>query len=226
MIITIDGPTASGKSTIARLLAKQLGIYYLGTGLLFRGFAYLLLEQKAYGDDDLHNPRQEDIAFYIDSDRFTYQCDQSCDGRVFFDGIDLTPFLKTSRIDAAASILSANQMVRTALLVIQRACGAIADIVTEGRDVGSVVFPHADVKFFLTADTSVRAERWKEHQKKKGNVFSLSEAIDNITARDKRDSERVCAPLIQPEGAILVDNSKLNLQETLDLMMKLIKKAR
>jgi len=224
MIITIDGPTASGKSTIARLLAKKLGIYYLGTGLLFRGAAYLLLEHKSYSEDDLLNPQKEDIVLYLDPERFIYKGDQSCDGKVFFDGTDLTPFLKTSCIDAAASILSMNRLVREALLRIGRACGATVDLVAEGRDVGSVVFPHAEVKFFLTADTSVRAERWKTQQEKKGNRFSLSEAIDNITARDKRDRERACAPLIKADDAILIDNSGLDLQETLAAMMRFIRK--
>lgn len=218
MIITIDGPTASGKSTVAKRLAQELGIYYLGTGLMFRGAAYLLKERAGYKISDLSHPNPDDVATYLDCDRFVYDAS----GRILFDGQDLTPYLKKSDMDIAASIVSTNKTVRQALLAIQRACGKKLDLVVEGRDVGSVVFPEAQAKFFLTASVPVRARRWQDDQEKKGNRFSLDEAIEKITARDRRDMERDVAPLIKPHDAIEIDNSTIDLQKTVELMKGLI----
>lgn len=218
MIITIDGPTASGKSTVAKRLAEDLGIYYLGTGLMFRGAAYLLKERAGYKTSDLYDPNPGDVATYLNCDRFVYDAS----GRILFDGQNLTPFLKNSEMDSAASILSTNKTVRQALLAVQRSCGKKLDLVVEGRDVGSVVFPEAQVKFFLTASIPVRARRWQADQEKMGNRFSLDEAIEKISARDKRDMERDVAPLIKPHDAIEVDNSTVDLQETVELMKEFI----
>lgn len=223
MIITIDGPTASGKSTVAKRLAKRLGFYYLGTGLMFRAIAYLLVNQASSSHDQLRNPQKKDLDLYLDPERFVYTYDNS--GKILFDGQDLTPFLKTSEIDSASSIVSTNQNVRNALLKIQRLCGKKFDLVAEGRDVGSVVFPDADVKFFLTASTELRAQRWQQDQKKKGNEFSLDEAIEIINTRDQRDSSREVAPLVKPKDAFVIDNSEMSLEETLQKMVNFIKQA-
>jgi len=222
MIITIDGPTASGKSTIARLLAKRLKFYYLNSGLLYRAVAYLLVNNCLYKENNLLNPRPEDLQKYIDSARFLYDYDEGFKERILFDGENITPYLKTSFMDKSASVLSANKMVRDLLLKIQRVCAQKFDIVAEGRDMGSVVFPEANFKFFLTASVQVRAQRWIDDQQKLGNKFFTNEAIDRITERDKRDKEREIAPLSIPQGAIIVDNSDLNIQETLDRMVELL----
>ena len=147
-------------------------------------------------------------------------------GHVLCAGKNLTQNLKNKTIDAASSIVSTNQQVRTALLKIQRACGQRFDLVAEGRDVGSIVFPDAALKFFLTASVPIRAQRWRADQEKKGNQFSLDEATNIISERDKRDSERSVAPLVKPEGAALIDNSKLNLQATVEHMIDFLRKKR
>lgn len=221
VIITIDGPTASGKSTVAKRLAEKLGFHFLGTGLMFRGLAYLLIKKSSYDQDALCNPRSEDLSIYLDAERFVYDLANS--GDIFFDKQNITPFLKTSEIDTAASVLSTNGLVRMALLKIQQQCGKQCNLVAEGRDVGSVIFPHAQIKFFLTASPLVRAQRWQVFQAAKGNLFSLEQALEIISVRDERDSSRSLAPLIKAEGAIEIDNSEMNFEETLTKMLSFIK---
>ncbi|MCK5632854.1 (d)CMP kinase [bacterium] len=223
MIITIDGPTASGKSTVAKLLAKQLGMYYLGTGLMFRGIAYLLLKKASYTLDDFKNPDKNDILYYLDPKKFFYEYDETGKEKILFNGENITPFLKNSQIDRAASILSTNKLFRLELLKLQQTFTDKFDCVAEGRDVGSVVFPKAKFKFFLTAAVEIRAQRWKNDQEKKGNSFSLAEAIVIINERDTRDRNREVAPLVKPEGAFVIDNSDLTLQKTLDTIKNFIK---
>jgi CMP/dCMP kinase len=226
LIITIDGPVASGKSTIAKRLAQELGIYYLGTGLLFRGVAYLFMNRASCKKDDLFSLQQKDLEIYLDPERFVYEYGTSQEGRILFDGYDITAFLKKREIDAPASIVSTNKDVRQELLKIQRAFAQKYDLVAEGRDVGSVVFPHAHYKFFLTASPQVRADRWLTDKERTKGVISHEDALAMINERDKRDSERQVAPLIKPSGAIEIDNSDLNLDQTVQLIQDFVQKER
>lgn len=226
MIITIDGPACSGKSTVARSLAKKLNFYYLNTGLLYRAVAYLLINQCAYEQNALRNADQADLNNLIDKNRLIYEYDQDASEQVIFDGQDITPFLRTSFIDEGASIVSTNIMVRDLLLKIQRVAAQKFDLVADGRDAGSVVFPEADVKIYLTASEKVRAERWRAEQERNGNTFSEDESRNIINDRDKRDKEREVAPLIIPDDAIFLDNSKLDMKETLDQIIEFIEKAK
>lgn len=220
MIITIDGPTASGKSSVGRELAKRLRFYYVYSGLLYRALAYLLINKKAYKQEQLKNPSAEDIAQMLDPKHFVYRYDDQEQERIFFDVQDITPFLKDSFIDQTASIVSTNEHVRSQMRDIQRIIARSYDLVVDGRDAGSVVFPDAEYKFYLTASPDVRAERWRLQQLKLGEKFTNQQARAQIEERDKRDKTRDIAPLIIPDNAIVVDNSSLTIQETVNKMLE------
>ncbi|MEX2437669.1 MAG: (d)CMP kinase [Candidatus Babeliales bacterium] len=222
MIITIDGPAASGKSTVARELARRLGYHHLSTGLLYRGLAYLLITMSDYNEVTIAQPSEEEVIDFLDPEKFSYFEDADSLGHVSWDGKDITHYLKTPEIDTAASLLSSNPMVREYLLEYQRWFGDTYDMVADGRDLGSVVYPNADVKFFLTAQPEERARRWLADQVKKGNALSLQQALTAVNERDSRDRERAVCPLIQPADAIIVDNTDLAPQQTLDAMMAII----
>ncbi len=219
MIITIDGPTASGKTTVARALAKRLGYYYVYSGLLYRTLAYLLVEHGAYRQEQLSQVTASDIANYLDEARLIYRYDDQFQERVFFDGQDITPHMHSSVVDENASIVSINVAVRQAINSMQHAIAREYDIVVDGRDTGSIVFPSAPVKFFLTASDAIRAERWRLQQKSLGYKFSEQEAYEFVAKRDTRDKERTIAPLIVPDDAIIIDNSDINSDETLEKIL-------
>jgi cytidylate kinase len=224
MIITIDGPVASGKSTVSRMLARKLNYYYLCSGLLYRALGYLLINKYGYTLETVGNPKHEDIVRCFDSQMFLYQYAPDTQERIIFDGVDITVQLKERFMDKVASIVSVNQDVRAAVTQIQRDIASHNNIVTDGRDVGSVVFPHAEYKFFITASVDVRAERWRKDQEKYGNHFSEQEAVAIITDRDERDKNRTIAPLIVPERAIIIDTSHMNIEQTVEKMLSIVKK--
>ena len=219
MIITIDGPVASGKSTVSRILAHKLGYYYLCSGLLYRALAYLLIHQCDYTVATIANPMPEDIARCFDPKSFSYQYNEQDHEHIFFNNHDITPYLKDSFMDKVASIVSVSEQVRIAVMAIQHDIAEQHDIVTDGRDVGSVVFPQADVKFFVTASVEVRAERWRKDQEKYGHYVPIDHAIALITDRDTRDKIRDIAPLVIPADAIIIDTSALIIQQTVEKMM-------
>jgi CMP/dCMP kinase len=192
MIITIDGPAASGKSSASRCLARKLQYYYLYSGLLYRACAYVLAEYAEYTKNKLE--------------------------KVLFDGIDITPHLKSVRIDDYASLISVDGRIRNAVGVIQKKVSMDYSIVADGRDMGTVVFPRAEIKFFLTASVEVRAHRWQENQQQRGNRVTIQEAIEILTERDQRDTIRDSSPLAVAPDAIMIDNSDLSAAETCNRM--------
>src|SRR3989304_8563006 len=193
MIITLDGPTASRKSTIGRMLARTLNYYYIYSGLLYRALAYVLMKQYGYTLDTLSNVKQEDILAVLDPQHFEYSYNGG--EKIIVGGIDITHHLKESMIDQAASIVSTNKGVRAAIDDMQRIIANEHDTVIDGRDAGTVVFPNAEHKFFFTADQTIRAQRWQAQQAQRGNTISLDEAIQFLAIRDTRDSTREHAPL-------------------------------
>jgi len=221
MIITIDGPTASGKSTLARMLAQRLNYYYICSGLLYRALAYLLVTYYGYTEKNIEHIALQDIAACFNPDKFIYSYD-GVHERILYDNQDITPYLKDSVIDHITSITSVNEHVRHCVTVLQHSLAAAHDIVIDGRDTGSAVFPAADVKFFLTASLQVRAQRWLYDQKKRGHNFSTHEAQEKVADRDRRDSERAVAPLIIPSDAHVIDNSNFTLEQTCAVMSEYV----
>jgi cytidylate kinase len=212
MIITIDGPVGSGKSSVAKALSSRLGMYYLNTGLLYRAIAYIFF-------NIVH---EKGITFVKEID-YTYENGTL---HVFFRGKDITSYLCDHMVGQQASLLSAKKEIRDSILELQRKLAKKHDLVAEGRDCGSIVFPDADYKFFLTASVEARAKRIFA-DKSRGNAGASFEKVKvELEKRDERDKTRDIAPLIVPEGAIIVDNSDVNLEQTIEQMVKYIKRPR
>lgn len=230
MIITIDGPAASGKSSVAKRLAEKLHMYYLYTGLLYRSFAYLLIHQHR---DDLTVLGRHALSGITDEglrliELIVYDY---CDGkpRITVDGVAITEHLYSQEISQFASLVSADAQVRERLLPVQRAVAARYDIIADGRDCGTVVFPQADIKFYLTATVDVRVHRIMNDMNRmiKEDEMSFEALKADLEMRDYRDQNREVAPLKIPEDAFVIDNSDLTLDQTVALFVRHIQdKAR
>lgn len=223
MIITIDGPVASGKTSIARMLAKKLGFYYLSSGLLYRALAYILVHEFGYDEQKLKSPRVADIKNALSDAYFEYVYDRSAGEQVFYKGANITPFLKDQQISFLTSIMATGQMVYQALHALQVQIADTHDVVVEGRNAGSLVFPDADIKFYLTASLAVRVARFMADQKAKGIVLDYKEARMQVQSRDERDINRAIAPLVIPQNAIIIDDSELDKNEVLAVIEKEIR---
>lgn len=221
MVITIDGPVASGKSTMARLLAQELGFYYINSGLLFRAIAHVLVSQYRYDEITISRATGQELLAVSDQHVITYMYDNNA--QVFIDGVNVTAQLKSAVIDRAASLLSVHELIREKVLHMQHEIAREHDCVVEGRDAGTVVFPSAEMHIFLTAPLSVRAARWRNDQAAKGLMVTFEQAMDEISERDNRDSSRSCAPLRVPIGAVVVDAGTRTIPEVLSDLIALIK---
>lgn len=223
MIITIDGPAASGKSSAARCLAQKLGFYYLYSGLLYRGCAYVLLK-AGFTRKEFARIDPGSVSTYYNVKRIRYLYTLNHGEQLFFDGVDITAHLKTPKIDEASSLLAENAAIREAIRLVQQEYSATSNIVADGRDMGTVVFPHAEVKFFLTASVEARAQRWQRAQDNVGNSFTIEEATAILTERDHRDTIRDHSPLAVAPDAIMIDNTNMSAVETCQRMEDEVKK--
>lgn len=221
MIITIDGPVASGKSTVSLLLAEKLGFYYLYSGLIYRAIAYILNQQNIILEDP-SSLQYHELRLLVFSPEFVYAYDSMKHPTIQYKNADITPYLKSPVIDNLASIIAVYEPVRQVALEFQRFIAEKYDCIADGRDCGTAVFPYAEYKFFLTASIDVRAKRWQADQMKKGNRYTHEDARIEIAKRDRRDSERTIAPLTQAPDAILVDNSDLTIAQTVALLISYI----
>jgi cytidylate kinase len=214
LIIAIDGPVGSGKSTVARGVAELLGYTYLDSGAMYRALALKAIRRKVSLSDAaaLENLARET---HIDLER-------GADGqKVLLDGEDVTLAIRTAEVSQSASRVALIPGVRQLLVDEQRRAGSRGAVVMEGRDIGTVVFPHAELKIFLDASVEMRAERrWREHQQK-GDGFTLAQVVDEVHERDLRDRSRVASPLVRAKDAVLVDNTAMDAVETARLIAQL-----
>ncbi len=222
MIIAIDGPSGAGKSTIAKIVAKKVGFSCLDTGAMFRSVAVLAQEQGISLDNDAALgalAQQNEISFTFDSNEAKTQ-------HVFIAGKEVTTAIRTAEIDKAVSPVSAAPSVRAALLNQQRRIGNAGNYVVEGRDIGTTVFPQAEVKIFLTASAEERARRRVEQNKERGvGLVDYEEVLADIIRRDKADSTRAVSPLRQAEDAYLLDSSDLTIDQVVDIICERVQKT-
>ncbi len=221
MIITLDGPCGSGKSTLAQLLAAKLGFFYINSGYLYRSLAYLLVHEFGYDEQQLHNPNLADIQIILDPAHFRYAYQDGI-AQIWFQDRNITQFLKSAEVSRHASIVSACGPVRQAIVPIQRHFANLYNIVTDGRDCGTEIYPQAQCKFYITATPEIRAERLYQDLIAKGVATSLQEVLQTTITRDLRDMQRAICPLQKAVDAFEIDTSGLSIEQILDQMIALI----
>ena len=204
-VIAIDGPAGAGKSTVAKKVASELGIRYLDTGALYRALAFFL--------DRLSIPAEESEVL---SKALSHVAVDICDSKVLLNDEDVSSFIRTPKVDKIASLYSALPTVREKLLSLQREQALKGGLVADGRDMGTVVFPYAPVKIFLTARAEVRAKRRFDELNERGLKVDYSKILEEIKQRDEADAHRAIAPLKQAADAVLVDSSEKTIDEVVE----------
>jgi cytidylate kinase len=212
VVVAIDGPAGAGKSTLAKRVAARLGFTYIDTGAMYRALALWALE-RGIGFDDMHRLEQLAIAAEIDLSP----------GRIHLNGTEITEAIRTPEVSNGASKVAVIPGVRRAMVAKQRAIGERASVVMEGRDIGTVVFPHAEVKIFLDADPRERVRRRLQEVHAKGEEMTEETLAAQMKERDQRDSTRADAPLAQAPDAIYLDSTPLSIDEVEEAILKIVR---
>jgi len=218
--IAIDGYSACGKSTLAKDLAKKLSFIFIDSGAMYRGVALYCLQNNLFDDDS--NPKQVEIIQALKNITLSFQLinDNNC---LLLNGKNVEELIRGTEVAAVVSKVATIKEVRIKLVMEQQKMGANGGIVMEGRDIGSVVFPKAEFKLFITASQEIRAQRRFLELKSKGIEAKINEISSNLAERDLMDSSRKESPLIQVADAIVIDNSKLTREEQLDFVLNLVR---
>lgn len=211
MIIAIDGPSGAGKSTVAKLLSKQLNFEYIDTGAMYRAFAYKLYKNNL-------SITQENISKVLLETDIDY-----VENSVYLDGENVEDYIRNENISKLASDISKIQAVREKLVELQRKISSTKDIVLDGRDITTVVFPNAEFKFYVTASAKTRAERRYSELIKKDEKVTLEEVLNDINKRDHNDMTRENSPLKIADNAIVVDTSESSIEEVTKKLIKIIR---
>ncbi len=218
MIIAIDGPSGAGKSTLGKRLAKKLGLLYLDTGAMYRAVAFAVLQAEISNDKEKIIKTAENARIELIGEPESLQ--------VLLNNTDISDKIRTNEVGQTASIVSTISEVRQILVKLQQQLGNNGNgCVLDGRDIGTVVFPHADIKFFLTAKPESRAKRRFQEDFEKGIATTFEETLNEINKRDKRDVMRADSPLSIAEDAIVIDTSEMNLEQVFaKIMMNIAEK--
>jgi len=215
--IAVDGPAGAGKSTVSKMVAEKLNLFYIDTGAMYRAITYALLKNNI----DLHNETQ--IENFIKSINFSLKKNpETNEMKIFINGKSVNEELRKKIIDLNVSLVSSYKCVRDFLVKLQQELGKNYNVILDGRDIGTVVFPDADFKFYLDASVDVRAKRRLNDAKNK-EQRSIEEIKNEIIERDKLDSTREISPLKKANDAIYIDTSHLSIEEVVNLMIKKIK---
>jgi len=212
IVVAIDGPAGAGKSTLAKRVAERLGFTYIDTGAMYRAAALWAIRQNVSWDD-MH--RMEQLALAADI--------ELSPGRIQLNGEDITDAIRTPEVSSGASKVAVIPGVRRAMVAKQRAMGERGNVVMEGRDIGTVVFPNADVKIFLDANPPERVRRRFQESQAKGEAVSIGALAVQMNERDQRDSTRADAPLAQAPDAIYLDSTSLNIEEVEEAILKIVR---
>ena len=215
MIIAIDGPSGAGKSTLGRMLASTLDLLYIDTGSMYRAVALAVLESSVNATDDI---AVGSLASRVDIDL----AGDPNSLRVTLDGRDVTEQIRSEEVTHMSSVISTIPAVRRAMVQRQREMG-LRGAVLNGRDIGTVVFPDADVKFFLTASSEERARRRFAEEQTQESKISFEETFADMNERDRRDSTRADSPLLVANDAIVIDSTGLSIEESLERMMAVVR---
>ena len=218
-IVAIDGPSGAGKSTLSKLLAERLDFTHIDTGAMYRCVA-LASQRNAVDPED-------EVALDQLARNIVIRFERTPDGQtVWLNGEDVTLAIRQPQISLLTSKVAAVSQVREAMVTMQRSMGQDGGVVLEGRDIGSVVFPDAELKFFLSASAEERGRRRYEELRQAGQAVELEQTIAEVEARDRADEEREHSPLVQPEDAILIDSTGISIDEVLALMLNQVERAR
>ncbi len=217
LIIAIDGPSGAGKSTLSKALAKELDYVNIDTGAMYRSIALLARQQQI----DLHN--EADLKKLCTEDLSIEFIRGQESEKVIVNGVDVSAAIRTPEVSLLTAQVAASPVVREAMVKLQREMGDKGGVVLEGRDIGTVVFPYADVKFFLSATAEERGRRRYEELLAQGSDVTLAQTISAVQARDKADMSRSYAPLIQAADAIVIDSTQLPIDAVLEKMTTIVK---
>ncbi|WP_400080030.1 (d)CMP kinase [Winogradskyella sp. R77965] len=219
IVIAIDGFSSTGKSTIAKKLANKLNYIYVDTGAMYRAVTYFALEHNFIGDDFFHS---EKLIDNLDEITITFKFnDIKGFAEVYLNGKNIESDIRTLRVSQFVSPVATLSEVRRKLVEQQQLMGKDKGIVMDGRDIGTVVFPDAELKIFMTASAKTRAKRRYNELTERGHILSYDDVLDNVTTRDRIDSTREDSPLVKAEDAIEIDNSDLTIEEQLDTILNL-----
>ncbi|MBK6513323.1 MAG: (d)CMP kinase [Polyangiaceae bacterium] len=225
LIVAIDGPAGAGKSTVAKRVAERLGYVLIDTGAMYRCVALAaartgLLPETLTGAPPLSNDTEAAIGALATRLASARKIELEPSGRTLLDGEDVSHEIRSPEVSLGASRVSAIPEVRAALLAMQRQAGEQGGAVLEGRDIGTVVFPGADAKFFLTASAEQRAGRRHAELQGKGTKVTFDETLEDVIRRDRADTDRPVAPLKQADDAVLVDSSKMSIDDVVELIVR------
>lgn len=213
LVIAIDGPAASGKSTTSKLVAERLGYLYIDTGAMYRAITWKVIRNKI-------NPEETDRIGEL-AERTSVRLEKANDSiKVFLDGEDVSKIIRTQAVTQSVSAVSALEKVRTVMVREQRKIGEHGGVVVDGRDIGTVVFPNADVKIFMIANVNERARRRQKELEQAGVKVDLSELAEEIEVRDRKDSGREISPLRKADDAITLDTTVMTIDDQVDFIVK------
>ena len=217
MNIAIDGPAGAGKSSIAKLVAQKLSFVYFDTGAMYRTIALYALEHQ------INPAREEDVVAVLDEIQITLSHEDG-EQEIFLNGTNVSKDIRREEVGKNASTVAKYAAVRQKLVSLQQEIAADMDVIMDGRDIGTIVLPNAEVKIYLTASANVRAKRRYKELQEKGESCDLTQIEKDIIARDEQDMNREISPLRQAEDAVLVDSSDMTIEEVVNCLIDIIKK--